>query len=244
MDPDGQELTRMYIVGEEEIEAIAQVIRSGKLFRYGEEGQCATVREAIRRLSRRRSFRSFGQRHFRADGGFDRDGHRPRRRSHHSGPHLYGDRDGRSGGWRHSGDRRRRREHHDLAQGHSRGDRAAYEGDHPRPYVGRDLRHGRDHGRRPRTQSPGSRRLLPGRGRLLQRAEARLDRTRRRFQLQLLQEHHQRRRRRPRHQRPETRRKGALRDRSLRISTGRARTTAFSRSPATAPGLRRSWARC
>jgi dTDP-4-amino-4,6-dideoxygalactose transaminase len=32
----------MYIVGEEEIEAIAQVIRSGKLFRYGEDGQCAT----------------------------------------------------------------------------------------------------------------------------------------------------------------------------------------------------------
>ncbi len=32
----------MYIVGEEEIEAIARVIRSGKLFRYGEEGQCAT----------------------------------------------------------------------------------------------------------------------------------------------------------------------------------------------------------
>jgi dTDP-4-amino-4,6-dideoxygalactose transaminase len=32
----------MYVVGEEEIEAIARVIRSGKLFRYGEEGQCAT----------------------------------------------------------------------------------------------------------------------------------------------------------------------------------------------------------
>lgn len=30
----------MYIVGEEEIDAIAEVIRSGKLFRYGEEGQC------------------------------------------------------------------------------------------------------------------------------------------------------------------------------------------------------------
>jgi hypothetical protein len=28
----------MYVVGEEEIEAIARVIRSGKLFRYGEEG--------------------------------------------------------------------------------------------------------------------------------------------------------------------------------------------------------------
>jgi hypothetical protein len=32
----------MDIVGEEEIEAIAKVIRSGKLFRYGDEGQCAT----------------------------------------------------------------------------------------------------------------------------------------------------------------------------------------------------------
>jgi dTDP-4-amino-4,6-dideoxygalactose transaminase len=32
----------MYIVGEEEIEAIAKVIRSGKLFHYGDEGQCAT----------------------------------------------------------------------------------------------------------------------------------------------------------------------------------------------------------
>ena len=28
----------MYIVGEEEIEAIARVIRSGKLFRYGGRG--------------------------------------------------------------------------------------------------------------------------------------------------------------------------------------------------------------
>jgi hypothetical protein len=32
----------VYIVGEEEIEAIARVIRWGKLFRYGEGGQCAT----------------------------------------------------------------------------------------------------------------------------------------------------------------------------------------------------------
>lgn len=31
----------MYVVGEEEIEAIAKVIRSGALFRYGAEGQCA-----------------------------------------------------------------------------------------------------------------------------------------------------------------------------------------------------------
>ena len=30
----------MYVVGDEEIEAIAKVIRSGKLFRYGEFGEC------------------------------------------------------------------------------------------------------------------------------------------------------------------------------------------------------------
>lgn len=32
----------MYIVGEEEIAALAEVIRSGKLFRYSDESQCAT----------------------------------------------------------------------------------------------------------------------------------------------------------------------------------------------------------
>jgi len=31
----------MYVVGQEEIDAIANVIRSGALFRYGEESQCA-----------------------------------------------------------------------------------------------------------------------------------------------------------------------------------------------------------
>ena len=32
----------MYNIGEEEIKAISDVIRSGKLFRYGEGGQCLT----------------------------------------------------------------------------------------------------------------------------------------------------------------------------------------------------------
>ena len=32
----------MYNIGEEEIKAIAGVIRSGKLFRYGEGDQCLT----------------------------------------------------------------------------------------------------------------------------------------------------------------------------------------------------------
>ena len=32
----------MYVMGEEEIEAVAKVIRSGKLFRYGHGDQCET----------------------------------------------------------------------------------------------------------------------------------------------------------------------------------------------------------
>ena len=32
----------MYIMGEEEIEAVAEVLRSGKLFRYDHGDQCAT----------------------------------------------------------------------------------------------------------------------------------------------------------------------------------------------------------
>ena len=30
----------MYVIGEEEIEAVARVINSGDMFRYGEGGQC------------------------------------------------------------------------------------------------------------------------------------------------------------------------------------------------------------
>ena len=32
----------MYVIGEEEIEAVAKVIRSGKLFRYGHGDECET----------------------------------------------------------------------------------------------------------------------------------------------------------------------------------------------------------
>ena len=35
----------MYIVGEEEIEALARVIRSGALFRYGKESECDRFEE-------------------------------------------------------------------------------------------------------------------------------------------------------------------------------------------------------
>ena len=41
----------MYVVGQEEIDAIAQVIRSGALFRYGIGSQCARFGSATRNIS-------------------------------------------------------------------------------------------------------------------------------------------------------------------------------------------------
>ncbi len=228
----------MYIVGEEEIEAIARVIRSGKLFRYGEEGQCATFEKRYAAYLGVDHFALSASGTFALAAGLTGMGIGP-------------------------GDEVLIPAHTYMATATAvlavgaipvivdvdetitispkairGGHRSAHQGDHPRPYVGRDLRHGRDHGDRPRARSLRYRGLLPGRGRLLQGPEARLDRPCRRLQLQLLQEHHQRRRRRPRHQRPEARRAGALRHRSLPISTGRARATASGRSPATAPARR------
>ena len=136
----------MYVVGEEEIEAIARVIRSGKLFRYGEEGQCATF-----------------EKRYAAYLGVSISPFRPAARfaltaamtAMGIGP----------------GDEVIIPAHTYMATATSvlavgaipvivdvdetitispramRGrDRAAHEGDHPGPYVGRDLRHGRDHG--------------------------------------------------------------------------------------------------
>ena len=141
----------MYVVGEEEIEAIARVIRSGKLFRYGEEGQCATFEKRYAAYLGVSHFALSASGTFALTAGLTAMGIGP-------------------------GDEVIIPAHTYMATATAvlavgaipvivdvdesitispkairARDRPAHEGDHPRPYVGRDLRHGRDHGRSART---------------------------------------------------------------------------------------------
>ena len=162
--------TAMYIVGQEEIDAIAQVIRSGALFRYGIGGECDALRAALRRVSRHQARRADLQRHLRADRRGDRARHRPGRRGAGAGAHLHGDRDGGARGRRDPGDRRRRREHHHRpGRGRRRG-RPAHQGGDPGAHVGCGLRHGPDHGDRRQARPAGARGHLPGRSAAATRA--------------------------------------------------------------------------
>ena len=52
----------MYIVGEEEIEALARVIRNKALFRYGIGGECDRFEARYAELSRRQAFRACRER--------------------------------------------------------------------------------------------------------------------------------------------------------------------------------------
>jgi hypothetical protein len=71
----------------------------------------------------------------------------------------------------------------------------------PRAHVGRRLRNGPDHGGRGQARPPGAGGHLPGYRRRLRREKARHHRPRRRVLLQLLQEHDRGRRRRGVHRR-------------------------------------------
>ena len=100
----------MYIAGEEEIEAIAKVIRAGALFRYGVGSECDRFEE--------RYAKYLGCKHFAlAASGSNAlaaamigRGHRPGRRGADPRPHLHGDRDLGAGGGRHPDHRRHRRD--------------------------------------------------------------------------------------------------------------------------------------
>ena len=140
----------MYVVGEEEIEAIAKVIRSGKLFRYG-----ATA--SARRFEERYAD-YLGVKHF-ALAASGSNALTAAMTAVGLGPgdevlipaHTYMatatsvlavgaipvivDID---------------ETHHHRPEGGRGGDRAAHQGGGPGPYVGRGLRHGRDHGDRAR----------------------------------------------------------------------------------------------
>ena len=138
----------MYQVGQEEIDAIARVIRSGALFRYGVGSECDRF-EA-------RYAEYLGVKHFAlaASGSnalaaaMTAVGLGPGDEVHHSGPHLHGDRDLGADPPAPSRSSSTSTRAITIDPGGDRGrDRAAHPGRRSRPHVGRGLRHGRDHGR-------------------------------------------------------------------------------------------------
>ena len=102
----------MYIVGKEEIDAIAKVIRIGHAVPLRRRQRVRPLRSALRRLSRGQAFRARGERQQRARRRDDRGRARPRRRGADPGAHLHGDGDLGARRRRNPGDRRHRREHH------------------------------------------------------------------------------------------------------------------------------------
>ena len=157
----------MYIVGQEEIDAIAEVIRSGKLFRYGVGQECDRFEQ--------RYASHLGVQHcsLTASGTY---GLTAALIGLGIGPgdevlvpaHTYnGDGDGGDRGRRHPGHRRCRRERHDRPGGRRRGHRTPHEGRDPGAHVGHGGGHGRHHGGRPQARHAGRRRRLPGRRRRL-----------------------------------------------------------------------------
>ena len=62
----------MYIVGQEEIDALAKVIRSGTLFRYGIGSECERFEKRYADYLGVEPFRADGQRHLRPHRGDDR----------------------------------------------------------------------------------------------------------------------------------------------------------------------------
>ena len=55
----------MYIVGEEEVEALASIVRKGALFRYGVGGECERFERRYAERPGRRPLRAHRQRHLR-----------------------------------------------------------------------------------------------------------------------------------------------------------------------------------
>ena len=92
----------MYNIGEEEIKAIAGVIRSGKLFRYGEGDQCLTFEKRYADYLGAKYFRLTWQRFLRLARSHRWFGDRSGRRGHCSGSHVYGNGDFGSNCRRHS----------------------------------------------------------------------------------------------------------------------------------------------
>ena len=214
----------MYVVGEEEANAVAQVIRSGALFRYGIGNECERFET--------RYASHLGVRHF-ALAASGSNALAAAMTALGLGP----------------GDEVLVPAHTYMATATSvlsvgaipvivdvdesitidpkaveDADRPAHAGRRARAHVGRGLRHGRDNGDRPTARPPRDRGHLPGRRRQLPgRAQARLDRPCRRVQLQLLQEHDRRRGRRGGRQRRPAGLAGARRHRPVPLLLERAR---------------------
>ena len=108
----------MYIVGEEEIEAMPGY-PVGQIVPYGEDGECATFEKRYAAYLGVGHFALSASGTFALTAGLTAMGMvRATKSSFQPTPICDGNR--RSGGWSHSGDRRRRRERHDLSEGHSR----------------------------------------------------------------------------------------------------------------------------
>ena len=223
----------MYIVGEEEIDALAKIIREGTLFRYGVGSECDRFEERYAKFLGVDHFALTVSGTFALSAAIIALGIGPGDEvlipAHTYMATATVGADDRGD----PGDRRCRREHHHRSQGGRGGHRAAHQGGHPGAYVGGGRRHERHHGDRRTPRPVGDRGCLPGSRRQLRGPQVRLDRACRRLQLQLLQEHDRGRGRRRLDLRREPRQTRPLRHRPLPFLLDRAR----GRSEA----VRRQW---
>ena len=88
----------MYVVGRDEIDALAKVINANALFRYGVGGECDRFEARYAEYLGIEALRACGKRQQRPGGRHDRRRARTRRRGPHSRPYLHGD--GDLGAWR------------------------------------------------------------------------------------------------------------------------------------------------
>ena len=214
----------MYIVGQEEIDALARVIRSARAVPLRHRQRMRPLRAALRRASRREALRARRERQQRARRGDDR--------ASASGPgdevlipaHTYMatatsvlavgaipvivDVD--------------EIDHHRPA-GHRGRDRPAHPGRRAGAHVGRRLRHGRDHGDRPRGATSSSSRTPARASAAATRAACSARSAMSALQLQLLQEHDRRRGRRRRRQRRPAGQAGQAAPSTPATSTGTGR---------------------
>ena len=235
----------MYIVGEEEIEAIARVIRDNALFRYGIGSECDRFEARYAALSRRQALRAGGERQQRARRGDDRGRPRTGRRGADPGPHLHGDGDLGARGRRHPGDRRHRREHH------HRSPKAIEAAIGPRTRAVVPVHMWGAACDMDAIMDIAARRNLiviedacQGVGGGYKGTQVRLGRPYRRVQLQLLQEHDLRAKAAASRSTTTGSPSGRAAPSTPATSTGTAATRRRSPSPATAPGLPSSWAPC
>ena len=132
----------MYIVGQEEIDAIAKVIREGALFRYGIGSECDRFEERYAEYLGTAHVALTCSGTYALTAAVTALGIGPGGRGPGAGAYLHGHGHGGARSGRDPGDRRRRREHHHRpGRGRRRG-RPADQGGDPGPHVGCRLQHG------------------------------------------------------------------------------------------------------